>query len=212
MDGNPITCTRHVFVHLRTPRRGNSTQPRVTPWVQTAQKTAPSKASLQQGGGKAFEGVGDLAGHRNPQRVPLRPEGVALPWAGDELGFQPVNRYPPITRTHALPITCARHVSLFVFRFSFFVFSIERVGGLPNLVEEQGRIVGVGVKEIEELAVGLGAAVVAEEGAEPVAGEEDVAGALDVAEGVEGGADVTDGVALAGGVVEPAKQGGGSRL
>ena len=83
---------------------------------------------------------------------------------------------------------------------------------MPNLVEEQGRIVGVGVKEIEELAVGLGAAVVAEEGADPVAGEEDVAGALDVAEGVEGGADVTDGVALAGGVVEPAKQGGGPGL
>lgn len=54
--------------------------------------------------------------------------------------------------------------------------------------------------------------MVAQEGADPVAGEEDVAGALDVEEGVEGGADVTDGVALAGGMVEPAEQRGGPRL
>ena len=83
---------------------------------------------------------------------------------------------------------------------------------MPDFVEEEGRIAGIGVDEVEQGAVGLGAAVVAEEGADPVAGEEDVASALDVAEGVEGGADVTDGVALAGGVVEPAKQGGGPGL
>lgn len=83
---------------------------------------------------------------------------------------------------------------------------------MPDFVEEQGRIAGIGVDEVEQGAVGLGAAVVAEEGADPVAGEEDVSGALDVAEGVEGGADVTDGVALAGGMVEPAEQRGGPRL
>ena len=100
--------------------------------------------------------------------------------------------------------------SLFVFHFP--VGPIEGVGGLPDFVEEQGRIRGVGVDEVEEGAVGLGTAVVAQESADPVAGEEDVAGALDVAKGVECGADVTDGVALTGGVVEPAKQRGGPRL
>ena len=83
---------------------------------------------------------------------------------------------------------------------------------MPDFVEEQGWIAGIGVNEVEQGAVGLGAAVVAQEGADPIAGEEDVAGALDVAKGVEGGADVTDGVALAGGVVEPTKQGGGPGL
>lgn len=83
---------------------------------------------------------------------------------------------------------------------------------MPDFVEEQGRIRGIGVDEVEQGAVGLGTAVVAEEGADPIAGEEDVAGALDVAKGVECGADVTDGVALAGGMVEPAEQRGGPRL
>ena len=54
--------------------------------------------------------------------------------------------------------------------------------------------------------------MVAQEGADPVAGEEDVACALNIEEGVEGGTDVTDGVALAGGMVEPAEQRGGPRL
>ena len=80
----------------------------------------------------------------------------------------------------------------------------EGIGGLEDLVAQEGGVVGMVLEELPDFQHGLGAAVAAEEGAGPVAGEEDVTGALDFLEDVEAGADVADGGGLAQGVVEVA--------
>ena len=57
-------------------------------------------------------------------------------------------------------------------------------------------------QELLHDGIGLGGVVAAKGGGDPLLGEEDVAGALDILQGFQGGADVADGFFLAERVVE----------
>ena len=78
---------------------------------------------------------------------------------------------------------------------------------LEDLVPQQFGIVGVVRQELLHVLVGKGTVVPPEDGGDPLLGEEDVAGALDLLEDVQGGTDVAEGFGLTERVVEVAERG-----
>ena len=81
------------------------------------------------------------------------------------------------------------------------------VGGLPQLVEQGLRQIGMGGLKLLHQLAGLTAVVAAEQCLAPVEREEDVAGALYLLQYLEGRQDIAVVLGFAGGVVEQAEQG-----
>ena len=77
--------------------------------------------------------------------------------------------------------------------------------GLQDLVSEQFRVIRMVGQEFLHGPVGDGVVVPPEGGGDPLLGEEDVTGALDLLEDVQGGADVVEGFGLAERMVEEAE-------
>ena len=86
------------------------------------------------------------------------------------------------------------------------LFRQQVIGVFLQLVHQFFGIVGMGLDEGVDRLLGFLAVMSAEQGGEPIAGEEDVARLLHFLEHVESGLDITIALGLPGAVVEQAEQ------